>query len=245
INEEIAGGSNATIGLQWDAAQELPGFDRSQSRIGHYIGGSWQLAGAGAAAGSNPYNWSGSGYTSFSPFGVLNSNATLPLLKITFNVVSVPAGNQCTWMVTGGDIESIVLQRSLNGRDFVDVHSAAFSLSDNFTDAIRNATKTFYRLKIIDKNASVKYSNIVWLDSRLVSNPQLYPTLFTQSFFVQYQGYGKALIKIYNESGSMVQQNQLKEGTNEINAARLPSGAYFYQIVKEQNVLTNGQVFKQ
>ena len=76
LNEGMAGGSNATIGLQWNGADELPGFDRNQAVLGHFTGGAWSVNGAGAAGGSNPYTYSRAGITSFSPFGILNSVAT-------------------------------------------------------------------------------------------------------------------------------------------------------------------------
>jgi ELWxxDGT repeat protein len=76
ITESTTGGSNATITLQWNAADELPSFDRNATTLGHYTGGAWTVGGTSAAAGTNPYTYSRAGITSFSPFGILNSIAT-------------------------------------------------------------------------------------------------------------------------------------------------------------------------
>lgn len=76
ITEGTAGGSNATVTLQWNAADELVSFDRSATVLGHYTAGSWSVGAAGAATGTNPFTYTRTGITSFSPFGILNNVAT-------------------------------------------------------------------------------------------------------------------------------------------------------------------------
>lgn len=85
ISEAIEGGSNATVGLQWPAALEMPGFSRSLCRVAHYTNGDWEYGSSDyAASGTNPYTLSRSGFTSFSPFGISNFDA-LPVKWIYFN----------------------------------------------------------------------------------------------------------------------------------------------------------------
>jgi hypothetical protein len=43
VTEANAGGSNVDLLLQWNQGQELPAFVRSQSYLGHYTGGNWNL----------------------------------------------------------------------------------------------------------------------------------------------------------------------------------------------------------
>ncbi|GAA4334013.1 ELWxxDGT repeat protein [Flaviaesturariibacter amylovorans] len=74
LGEGTPGGSDVTVSLQWNAAQELAGFNRAGSQVGHYRNGAWQLGTAGAATGSDPYTRSESGITSFSPFSVFTGN---------------------------------------------------------------------------------------------------------------------------------------------------------------------------
>jgi len=76
ITESNNGGSNAVITLQWNETDELPGFDRNATSLGHYSGGAWTVGGQSAAAGTNPYTYSRAGITSFSPFGILNNVAS-------------------------------------------------------------------------------------------------------------------------------------------------------------------------
>lgn len=73
INEGIVGGSNATVGLQWNDTQELSGFTRNTANLGHYNGTDWEGL-LGSFSGGNPYTYTASGITSFSPFGILNTS---------------------------------------------------------------------------------------------------------------------------------------------------------------------------
>jgi hypothetical protein len=82
IDETSAGGSNATITLGWNAAEEQGQFTRTACFVTHYTGGSWDLSTATSASG-NPYTTFRSGITSFSPFSVTSTSA-LPIELISF-----------------------------------------------------------------------------------------------------------------------------------------------------------------
>jgi hypothetical protein len=70
IGEAVAGGSDATVKVQWNAGNENPGFNHAQSDLGHYSGAAWVYSLCSAAGGSGPYTQSLSGLISFSPIGV-------------------------------------------------------------------------------------------------------------------------------------------------------------------------------
>ena len=55
VSEALAGGSNANITFQWNAADELPMFNRNNIYVSHYINGSWDNGLLLAASGNNPY----------------------------------------------------------------------------------------------------------------------------------------------------------------------------------------------
>lgn len=92
INEDVAGGSNATLIHQWTAADEGSGFIRTNPiSIGHYAGTQWQTTPAAFAdLGGNTFTATASGFNSFSAFAVGNDFA-LPVqgeqeLPLTFAV---------------------------------------------------------------------------------------------------------------------------------------------------------------
>lgn len=73
INEEVLGGSNLNVTLEWTAADELPGFTRPNAMMVAYNGAGTGLVG-GAASGSNPYTFSHSSITSLTPLAIYNNN---------------------------------------------------------------------------------------------------------------------------------------------------------------------------
>ena len=82
INEDIAGGSNATLSLQWNAPEQYTGFSNADCGIVKFNGSSIDYSGNFAAStGVNPYVITGTNLTSFTTnqFGVaslLPGNAT-------------------------------------------------------------------------------------------------------------------------------------------------------------------------
>jgi len=63
ISENVAGGSNLDIALQWNSSNEAADFIRDTCGIGHYLNGSsaWDTQLAGLASGIDPYQRSISG----------------------------------------------------------------------------------------------------------------------------------------------------------------------------------------
>lgn len=243
INEGAPGGSNAIVGLQWNAAQELPGFDRTQSRLGHFTGGNWQLGAAGSAGGTDPYSWSDAGITSFSPFGVLNGNIILPVHQLQLSIIKTASGNNCRWQIAGENLQAITLERSENGRSFIPVHTAPLSLTGSFEDVLI-APKLYYRLKVQDATGTVRYSNIVWISRNDRNTVLVYPTAFRQSITVQNNNGDAVTLKIFNTSGVMVLQQRLQNGTNIVEAASLLPSAYFYQAEANGKPIASGRLVK-
>ncbi len=73
-------GNNVTLTPQWNASNEAgnpsPTFNRAAAlKLGHYSGTSWDEITAGAVSGAGPYTTTVTGISSFSPFGVGNTNA--------------------------------------------------------------------------------------------------------------------------------------------------------------------------
>lgn len=246
ITEATAGGSVANINLQWNASQELLGFDRTQGRFGHYTGGAWQLSPAVSAVGSNPYTITGTGITSFSPFGIFNSNAVLPVYAIKLSVSRANNSNHCIWNILAADADKMELQRSTDAVNFSPLYSPLFNATGSYTDGnFAGIGKTYYRLKVTSKNGQTAYSNIVWVDGKQLNNIQVYPTIFKSSFTVQNNENTSVQLLLFTLDGKMVQQQPLVKGTNLISTNGLPNGNYFYQVMNGQQKLSGGKLMKQ
>ncbi len=72
LTEATAGGSNANINVQWNDAEELSNFDRSQAVFAAFENGAWTDKNTGAATGSNPYAFTGRAITTLGAFSIGN-----------------------------------------------------------------------------------------------------------------------------------------------------------------------------
>ena len=116
LTEATAGGSNATINLQWNEAEELANFDRSQAVFSAFENGAWTAKNTGAATGSNPYAHTGTGITTLGAFsignivcevngnailGIVPPNAGVDQLDICGSVINlaatIPDGSSGAW----------------------------------------------------------------------------------------------------------------------------------------------------
>ena len=76
VEENIAGGSDLSLTLQWNGSEEQATFDRTNAYVSHYLAGSWDSQPAAAAGGADPYQLSRSGITVLSPFAVFDGDFT-------------------------------------------------------------------------------------------------------------------------------------------------------------------------
>ena len=71
LQEGTAGGSNATVKVQWNTGDQGTSFDNTQCNISNYTGSSWKYATSSVVSGFGTYySQSVSNITSFSPLGV-------------------------------------------------------------------------------------------------------------------------------------------------------------------------------
>jgi Secretion system C-terminal sorting domain len=239
ITEAIAGGSNADITLQWNAAQELPGFDRSTSRFGHYNSG-WQLSIPSTAAGSNPYTFNGTGITSFSPFGILNNAGALPLRFIQFAAQKCNSNNVCINWQTASEINvsHFVVERSLDGQLYTPVTRVAAQngVSNNyvFTDDIamlQYISKIYYRIKQTDNDGKTGYSNVQLIKAD-IKKIEIYPNpVADRLYFTNWQEI--KTIQLFSAEGKLIQV--VLSNQNYMDVKALPDGTYFIKTTSKQN----------
>ncbi len=243
ITEAVAGGSDAAIGLQWNAAQELPSFNRSISQLGHFTGGIWNLGTAGAATGSDPYNYSGNNITSFSPFGIFNNNAALPVRSAKLSVTKNSTGNKLQWIIDATDAVTIELEKSADAVRFTKFYQTQYTATGFYSDAAM-AGKIYYRLKVSDINGKITYSNTVWAQQD-VYGISVYPTMFTSSFTVQNNNNKNVMLQVYSANGKMVLQQQLTTGINNIITQNWSKGVYYYKVGTANIFYSSGAIIKE
>lgn len=159
IAEGTAGGSTATVTVQWNAADEATGFNRAQSRFGQYASGAWSLDAAKAPSGANPYTLSRSGLTAVSFFVVTNQFATTTnnyAAVCSGSTVSVPYNAVGTF--NAGNVFTAQLSDSTgNFAAPVNMGSINSTVSGNITASIPGSTfaGTGYKIRIASSSPSL------------------------------------------------------------------------------------------
>lgn len=251
ITEATAGGSNASITLQWNAGDENPTFIRALCAAVHCAGGVVDIKGTkGAAGGSNPYTQTISGISSFSPFGVTSDNVVLPVGIQYFEGNKQGGRYNLSWKVNCAPSSRVTMtvERSADGRTYDGVYTitadAARCLDAfSFTDAAPLAGTNYYRLKSVDIDGKVAYSSTVVLINgakgtevmSIAPNPVVGTTLAVNISTVQVS---KMDIVITDMTGKMVSTTtvNLVNGFNKIriDAAGFAKGTYqLYGITSE------------
>ncbi|MFN5885664.1 MAG: T9SS type A sorting domain-containing protein, partial [Bacteroidota bacterium] len=236
IDETVAGGSTATVSLQWADTMEIGGFNRTNCGVSFYRSTppSWMApATYGPATGSNPFTVTRSGValsTTPTAFAVGDNlaNSTLPV-QLT-KLVANKAGEDVivNWSTASEFNNShFEVERSFNGADFElagKVDGVGFTNSEsnyNFVDekAALNPTAQviYYRLKQVDFDGKHTFYGPVAVNiNKLVANVNVsvYPNPFNQQVNVQV---------VSPEAGTMqisitdLQGRAVYTGTHEVN----------------------------
>ncbi|MES2726506.1 MAG: T9SS type A sorting domain-containing protein [Bacteroidota bacterium] len=254
INEGTAGGSNATVTLQWNTADELSGFNRALCYVARYNGTVWTSTTAATAIGSNPYTQTRSGITSFSPFSV-GSGGTLPVELINFK--GEENGNKVllTW-ATASEINNdyFTVERSFDNVNFTAIGTVKGAGTSsrintyNFTDidAIALAQPTlYYRLKQVDMDGTFTYSTIVVINLNKGNHTveTITPNPFDNTLKITFNGNKTVThvqVKITDINGRIVSERTISSPVgiqfiNLDNLANLTTGMYNVLVV------TNGE----
>lgn len=182
IDEGVAGGSIATVTLQWNGTDELSGFDRTDCHVSHFSGGIWDNPTSVAASGSDPYTVSRSNMTSFSPFGVEEATShPLPIELLFFNAkLNNDKKVDLTWATaTETNNDYFTIEKTKDGYTFETV--AVISGAGTSTSKIsylsldNNPYKgsSYYRLKQTDFDGKFVYSDLIGIENTNAENQYL------------------------------------------------------------------------
>jgi hypothetical protein len=254
INEQVAGGSNVTMTLQWNPADEDASFIRGNAiYIGRWNGTTWLEGTSLSTGGSNPYTATQSGFTSFSPFGVANQNV-LPVELASFISLTEKNNVLLRWKTTselnnkGFEIERKNITGSQwNNIGFVNgVGNSNSEKEYSLKDLKLNTGKYSYRLKQIDYNGNYNYFDLkneveVGVPSKF-NLSQNYPNPFNPSskIDVEFAADVKANLVVYDLTGREVLsifKNQFFSAgyyTFNLSGLNLSSGTYFYRLSSDK-----------
>lgn len=257
ITEAVAGGSNATVSLQWNIGDQDSGFILTDPvYIGRHDGTYWRQTLA-TVIGVGPYLASASGFTSFSPFGVGNVDA-LPITLVSFTGTLIENNRVRLEWRTISEINNYgfyVQKRNVGSVDWVEIQGSFVPGHGTtnqpqyytYTDNAGITTSTQYRLKQVDLDGTIHYTDPIQVDlptsvpevaPREFVLKQNYPNPFNPSTEIKFsvENTNHATLEVYNTLGQKVAT--LFDGVAEagryytvsFNAAGISSGVYLYRL---------------
>lgn len=255
VTEAIIGGSSASLTVQWDAAQELSGFNRSSSGVAHWDGAIWEhpLAYTAATPVGASFSQTRTGVTDFSIFAVEDLNQVLPVELLFFEAHRLDKNEvQLNWATEselnnqGFDIERMLdTETEFSVIDWVDGAGNSTSLLNySLNDPNPHQGISYYRLKQIDFDGSYAYSPIRAIEgskSNDNSAIQIYPVPTRDHLIIDFSNWksnnADAVLKIVDVHGRVLVMKEIALQQNRLiridEVSNFPSGAYFVMIGNE------------
>ena len=213
--------------------------------------GSVNIINSSAALGKRSFNYNGTTWSSITNMDyefriVVTDNSGLPVELTAFTAKSVNSGVELNWATaTEVNNHGFAVEKKLNDGwqeiGFVPGHGNSNSPSRySFIDNnLSNSTNFQYRLKQIDKDGNIKYSNTVEINivPSKFELSQNYPNPFNPSTSIRYSISQNSFVKlaVYDMLGREV--NLLVSGVREqgsysveFNGSNLPSGVFMYRL---------------
>jgi subtilisin family serine protease len=173
---------------------------------------------------------------------IIMGEGTLPVTLVALSGRKVTDGNRLEW-VTASEFNSdkFMVEKSADGARFENIGQvSAAGISNNITayqflDTKPNTGNNYYRLKMIDRDATFRYSNVLLLNNETIfRGSKLYPnpTNTGRQVFMQLEGLerGAVTISISGINGQIIKTFRATstDGTLQMNipATGINSGSY-------------------
>ncbi len=259
ISEQTPGGSFASVTPQWNAGEEINGFDPLHVYVAHYMGGTWTCEFdssyyAGPRLGTDPYTTMEDSITSFSPFAVgSHGNFPLTIRMATISAVNVGARNKVEWKsVTEATGDVFELERSADGKMFTRIATvAANGKPSTYLQWDESPVQgvNYYRAKLMDANGRYSYSKVV---SATVAGTntfaiEAYPNPVHNTVSVKVNGMvsGKGSVVVTDVTGKVVGTvTTVENNSAELNVSHLANGMYLLKYtddVRNESIKINKQ----
>lgn len=166
----------------------------------------------------------------------------LPLKLLSFEAQKQGAVNTLAWSVTNdNNCSYISIERSTDARNFypigeINATSHGTLTNYNYTDNNPLPGANYYRLKIVDKNATFQYSAVREVDNTVNLSVLLFPNPTRNSFDLKVNSINTfdAFIEIIDMKGKVVftQKKSISAGTSihNFNIVGLNKGVYYLRI---------------
>ncbi len=200
------------------------------------------------AHGTNAYVLQYNNLTSFSSFYFGASSITLPLRLLSFKGSLQDNATALLQWETAQEINTdfFAIERSTDSRNFTSIGRVTANDNGNvknrytFTDNTLTdlpASVVYYRLRMVDQDGAVSYSNVIAISLSSITRDILVspnPAANETKLIIHSRTAGNAQWKMHDNTGRVVMQGteNLVRGNNVINISltSLPSGVYYLQV---------------
>lgn len=208
---------NTTITLNWPEGLEgvaFTNFPDGQVGVSRHDGSTWLTA---SGSGNNTTNTALSTFNAFSPFGVGQIGAALPVKLINLAAKKEQNDILLTWKVDAeNNTTRYEVERSADGISFIRIAIVAANRSTQYsiTDHTPLPGTAFYRLKMIDNNTGYAYSNSVRINfNNTKSEINVYPNpVQNRDLKIDLINLNKGIteIELYNMEGKLVMRKSVQ-----------------------------------
>ena len=252
IEEQTIGGSDVTMTLQWETADELPGFSRIVSGISHWTGAAWDRSPTWTAAASAGASWTQtrSGITSFSPFAVEDVDMDLPIELLAFDAKRSNSSTVALTWSTASELNNkgFFVERMLEGEtefSIVQWVDGFGTTSETTHYAINNDNSftgnSYYRLRQVDFDETESLSEIRAVRGSVFNeftNVSLYPVPVSNELSVRFgklpKGVRSGEVRIIDLQGRVLFDASVAVQSNQVllieEVTQWPAGMYMLHI---------------
>lgn len=252
IKEGTEGGSNVQFIPEWNASEELTGFDRSACSVSYFLIGTWwETNGAAPASTGSRYSRSSGTMTSLCPLRVSNYGIALPVKLIDFTGSCDGTNILLQWNTASEqNNDYFTIEKSVTGENFITAGTVN-ALSSN------NAVKSYsfsdpsgefkiFRLSQTDYNGTTTYNKIISVEGCDVVDKLKLVNFLTLSGNLTLQLYSPkettAGLTLYDCSGKKVFESSVsfQQGTNETHLnSNLGPGVYLLNLETDRDRITS------
>ncbi len=162
--------------------------------------------------------------------------AALPVKLISFTSQKTNTGIQLNWQSTSElNFDFYSVEKSIDGRNFYSLGTVQGKATNgngasySFTDAALVADKQYYRLKMVDKDGTAKYSYVVFYNNKQMTLLSIYPNPVVNIVTISHPKITEdAILQISSADGRLIKNIPLYIGTTQstFNVHTLPKGSY-------------------
>jgi len=228
VNPPVSG---ADITFQFDIVNQVggqfntPPYDLQPVQAWHRTNGYWLAAGTPqpiASLGGNTRTVKVSGLTNFSPYALARIGLPLPIKLISFDAMKISnSSSRLSWELAAccSSAARFEIERSTDARNYALLSSLPGSETNRFyayTDTRLARGITYYRLKMIDADGKISYSNVVAIINDkaglLITSLAPNPVQSQATLSITNAATGPVQFAIYDLRGRVVQQWQANTG---------------------------------